>query len=218
MAFKILLEAYPKESSSSNPYCSYQAGNVQSFDYAIQAPASTFGLPEFYIEGAIITKAEGNTGKVVYSWVIKEETATPFKDIDNSINKKTWNEILDDIGAGSLFPGSTGWDGSSSSNSGDNYKSRIITTIANNAVYEAFDTKTADGQMVALAEYFEKKGLSSAERHRFRLVDTASSPNKCIFDLQGQVTRLSFQKSGTDPVTWNASIEFQIGDVIDSTE
>ena len=72
--------------------------------------------------------------------------------------------------------------------------------------------------MVALSEYFEKKGLSSAERHRFRLVDTASSPNKCIFDLQGQVTRLSFQKSGTDPVTWNASIEFQIGDVIDSTE
>ena len=41
---------------------------------------------------------------------------------------------------------------------------------------------------------------------------------KYIFNLEGVITRLSFQKSGTDPVTWNATLEFQIGDVIDSGE
>ena len=208
MAFQILLKAFL--SGSAAPYATYQAGNVQSFDYAVQAPASTFGLPEFFIEGAIITKAEGNTGKVVFSWVIKEETANPFS------VKHTWNDILTEIGAGDFYPGSTAWDGNTNSNSGNNYKSRRIKTIDNSAVYETFDTTTADGQMIALSEYFEKKGLTSTDRHRFQLKDATAG--KYIFDLEGQITRLSFQKSGTDPVTWNASIEFQIGDVIDSSE
>tara|TARA_R110002020_G_scaffold441981_2_gene653129 strand:+ start:8045 stop:8671 length:627 start_codon:yes stop_codon:yes gene_type:complete len=208
MAFQILLKAFL--SGSASPYATYQAGNVQSFDYAVQAPASTFGLPEFFIEGAIITKAEGNTGKVVFSWVIKEETTTPFS------VKHTWNNILTEIGAGDFYPGSKAWDGNNSSNSGNNYKSRRILTVSDNTVYETFDTTTADGQMIALSEYFEKKGLTSTDRHRFQLKDATAG--KYIFDLEGQITRLSFQKSGTDPVTWNASIEFQIGDVIDSSE
>jgi hypothetical protein len=208
MAFQILLKSFL--SGSASPYVTYQAGNVQSFDYAVQAPASTFGLPEFFIEGAIITKAEGNTGKVVFSWVIKEETTTPFS------VKHTWNNILTEIGAGDFYPGSKAWDGNNSSNSDNNYKSRRILTVSDNTVYETFDTTTADGQMIALSEYFEKKGLTSTDRHRFQLKDATAG--KYIFDLEGQITRLSFQKSGTDPVTWNASIEFQIGDVIDSSE
>ena len=42
--------------------------------------------------------------------------------------------------------------------------------------------------------------------------------SKFIFNLEGLITRLSFQKSGTEPVTWNATVEFQIGDVVDSGE
>ena len=70
--------------------------------------------------------------------------------------------------------------------------------------------------MVALSEYFEKKGISGAERQRFMLLDETT--NRYIFNQEGLITRMNFQKAGQDPVTWNATIEFQVGYVVDSGE
>ena len=70
--------------------------------------------------------------------------------------------------------------------------------------------------MVALSEYFEKKGISGAERQRFILFNEGD--DKYIFSQEGLITRMSFQKAGNDPVTWNATIEFQVGYVVDSGE
>jgi hypothetical protein len=207
-AFKIYFNGYKDKVSTA--YVSYEARNLGNFDYAISTPVSVFGLPEFYIEGAIVTKSEGNTGTINFQWVIKDEETTPF------VTKDTWNTILPKVTADEFYPDSKAWDGNSSSNSGNNYKSRRIFTVADDDVYETFDTLTADGQMIALSEYFEKRGITSAERHRIIIKDEAS--NKYIVNLEGVITRLSFQKSGTDPVTWNATIAFQIGDVIDSGE
>jgi len=205
MAFKIFFEGYRDEVST--PFVKYEARNLSNFDFAVNIPVTTFGLPEFYLEGAILTKAEGNTGKVVFSWVIKDELTTPYT------VKDTWDNILDDVSEDTFFPNSVAWTGS---NTGDNYTSRRILQVGSNSTYEIFDTKTADGQMVSLSEYFEKKGFSSSERHRFVVLD--ESLNKYIFNSEGSITRLSFQKAGTDPVTWNASLEFAIGDVVDSGE
>ena len=56
----------------------YEASNLGNFDYSMAMPTSTFGLPEDYKESAIITKAEGNTGKLVFGWVIRDEPTSPF--------------------------------------------------------------------------------------------------------------------------------------------
>ena len=69
--------------------------------------------------------------------------------------------------------------------------------------------------MIALSEIFEKRGFTSEERHQFILKN--ETDNYEIFNEEGLVLRMNYQKSGADPVTWNASIEFQIGDVVDST-
>ena len=209
MAMKIYFNGYLNETASE--FVSYEARNLGNFDFAVNIPVTTFGLPEFYLEGAILTKAEGNTGKIVFSWVIKDEVTTPF------VTKKRWDEILvDKTDADDFFPDSKQWNYTVSGTTGDNYTSRRLFTVASDTVYENFDTKTADGQMIALSEYFEKKGFSSAERHKFIIKD--ETLNKYIFFAEGTITRLSFQKAGTDPVTWNASLEFQLGDVVDSTD
>ena len=246
MGFKIRMEAYSK-ASNTDPYVVYEAGNLQNFDYSVNVPVVTFGMPEYYHEGAILTKAEGNTAKVVFTWVIKDETNNPFTEMD------TWDNILLDVSAGQMYPfpknpdlddGSPTWIGTniqkchdattSPANNctqttlehngdplpypdGSKYTSRrLFTNAVGSTTYASYDTLTADGQMVALSEYFEKKGISGAERQRFVLFDETA--NKFIFNLEGLITRLSFQKSGTEPVTWNATIEFQIGDVVDSGE
>ena len=71
MVFKIRLEAYTTAYEVNTPYAVYEAGNLQNFDYSANMPVVTFGMPEYYHEGAILTKAEGNTAKVVFTWVIK---------------------------------------------------------------------------------------------------------------------------------------------------
>ena len=209
MAFKILLKAY--NDTVSTPHAVYEAGNLQNFDYSVSGPVVTFGLPEFYQEGAILTKAEGNTGKAVFSWVIKDETTNPFTVMD------TWDNILPDgVGVDEFYPDSVAWSGTNSQANATYTSRRLFTTATDSTTYETFDVKTADGQMIALSEYFEKKGFTSTERHRFVLLDETA--NKFLFNLEGLMTRLSFQKAGTDPVTWTATIEFQIGDVVDSGE
>ena len=229
MATKIYLNAY--RDASSTPFVTYEARNLQNLDFAVAIPVTTFGLPEFYLEGAILTKAEGNTGKIVFSWVIKDEITNPFSIMD------TWSNILSSVAADEFYPNSVGWagtnlqpchnggscgkDGNHSGSAlaypnGSKYTSRrLFTTATNSTTYASYDTLTSDGQMIALSEYFEKKGFSSAERHRLIIED---DDRGYLFNAEGNITRLSFQKSGTDPVTWNASIEFQMGDVVDSTE
>ena len=213
MVHQIFFEAYRDEVST--PFVKYEARNLQNLDFNVTIPVSTFGLPEFYFEGAIITKAEGNTSKFVFSWVIKDEVTTPFT------VKQAWDVILDDVSEDEFYPNSVAWTGT---NSGDDYTSRRNLQVGSNSTYQAYDTKTADGQMIALSEYFEKKGFTSTERHRFILLDETLDEDgdvessKFIFNLEGLITRLSFQKSGTEPVTWNATVEFQIGDVVDSGE
>jgi hypothetical protein len=217
MGFKIQLKAY--NDTVSTPHVVYEAGNLTNFDYSTSIPVVTFGLPEFYLEGAILTKAEGNTGKVVFSWVIKDETSNPFTVMN------TWDIILPDgVGAEEFYPDSVAWSGTNSLANAIYTSRRLFTTATDSTTYETYDVKTADGQMIALSEYFEKKGFTSTERHRFILldetlnVDGSVASSKFIFNLEGLITRLSFQKSGTEPVTWNATIEFQAGDVVDSGE
>ena len=216
MGFKIQLKAY--NDTVSTPHVAYEAGNLQNFDYSVSIPVVTFGLPEFYQEGAILTKAEGNTGKVVFSWVIKDEITNPFTVMNE------WDIILSDVGVDEFYPDSVAWSGTNSLANAIYTSRRLFTTATDSTTYETFDVKTADGQMIALSEYFEKKGFTSTERHRFILLDEtlnedgSVASSKFIFNLEGLITRLSFQKAGTEPVTWNASIEFQIGDVVDSGE
>ena len=216
MGFKIQLKAY--NDTVSTPHVAYEAGNLQNFDYSVSIPVVTFGLPEFYQEGAILTKAEGNTGKVVFSWVIKDEITNPFTVMNE------WDIILSDVGVDEFYPDSVAWTGTNSLSNGTYTSRRLFTTATDSTTYATYDVKTADGQMIALSEYFEKKGFTSTERHRFILldetlnVDGSVASSKFIFNLEGLITRLSFQKDGTEPVTWNASIEFQIGDVVDSGE
>ena len=176
----------------------YEASNLSNFDYSLSMPSSTFGLPEDYKESAIITKAEGNTGKVVFGWVIKDEPVTPFTSM------ASWNDLWPD-GAISSVP-------HQSTSTTSTYYSRLI---KEGNTYQNYSLLTADAQMIALSELFEKRGFTSEERHEFILRNDTDGYN--IFHEEGLIIRMNFQKSGADPVTWNASIEFQIGAVVDST-
>ena len=176
----------------------YEASNLGNFDYNVSMPISTFGLPEDYLESAIITKAEGNTGKLVFGWVIRDEPSTPFT------NMTSWS---------SLWPSGTTPVHSQSATT-STYISRKIKTDAGSS-YQGYNLSTADGQMIALSELFEKRGFTGEERHTFILRNDTDNYN--IFEEDGLIQRLSFQKAGSNPVTWNATIEFQIGDVVDST-
>ena len=186
----------------------YKAGNLQNFDTALTMPTQTFGLPEDYFEKAILTKSEGNTAKTVFSWVIMDEQTTPW-----SVMTK-WADL---------------WPSSATENDPIPHQQNSTTTIYSSrkikiddgsnieggASYVAYDAKTADGQIVALGELFEKRGFTGEDKHQIILRDATN--NFSIYSQKGLINRISFQKAGTDPVTWNASIELTIGEVVDAT-
>ena len=176
----------------------YEARNLGNFDYSVTMPISTFGLPEDYLESAIITKAEGNLGKLVFGWVIKDEVTTPFTTMTS------WKDI---------WPSGTSPPHTETSNTSTYYSRKIKNN--SNTGYQSYALTTADAQVIALGELFEKRGFTGEERHQFILRNETDSYN--IFSQEGLVQRLSFQKASSDPVTWNATIEFQVGDVVDST-
>ena len=132
----------------------YECRNLQNFDYSITMPVTTFGLPEDYLEKAIITKADGNTGKLVFTWVIKDESTTPFTEMTS------WKD---------LWPSSS-TDPAPHTNTSNTttYYSRKNRTVADDG-YQSYDLLTADGQMIALGELFEKRGFTGEERHEIIL-------------------------------------------------
>jgi len=201
MAYKILLQLIDKiNTSTTQTKVEYECRNIQQFSYDISMPTNAMGIPEMFFNEAIIVKAEGNTGKLNFGWTIKEEETSPYTIMASWASLWTTPTTADPI------PHSHGA-------SLTTYYSRQIKTT-NGSDYQSFDLKTADGQMVSLSELFEKKGISSEEKHRFRLYN--ESGGYLIFDQEGMITRMSFQKSGTDPVTWNATLEFTLGNVLDA--
>ena len=211
MAYKIFLELLDKTSSTTVvKKIQYECRNIQNFSYDISMPTNAMGIPEMFFTDAIIVKAEGNTGKLNFNWTIKNEEITPYNIISS------WDSLWTTPTTGDPIPHTHGvndsdWnlvDGKPTT-----YYSRQIKTT-NDLDYQSYDLKTADGQMVSLSELFEKKGISSEEKHRFRLYN--ESDGYYIFDQEGMITRMSFQKAGTDPVTWNATLEFTLGNVLDA--
>ena len=57
---------------------------------------------------------------------------------------------------------------------------------------------------------FEKIGITTNEKYKFLLYDDANSDE--LLAKYGIVSRISMSKQSTDPVTWNATIEFTVGD------
>jgi len=121
----------------------YECRNLQNFDYNINMPITTFGLPEDYLEKAIITKADGNTGKLVFTWVIKDESTSPFTEMTD------WKDLWP---ASSIDPVVHLEDSTLTT-----YYSRKNRTVADDG-YQSYSLLTADGQMIALGELFEKRG------------------------------------------------------------
>ena len=195
MVYKIQIKLKDKTGAVK---VAYEASNLGNFDWNVLTPISTFGLPEDYLETAIITKAEGNTGKLVFGWVIRDEPTSPI------ITMTSWKDLWPD-GAITSVP-------HQSTSTTTTYYSR---RIKEGNTHQNYSLLTADAQMVALSELFEKRGFTGEERHEFILRNETDGYN--IFHEEGLIQRMSFQKSGADPVTWNATVEFQIGDVVDST-
>ena len=68
--------------------------------------------------------------------------------------------------------------------------------------YQSFDLKTADGQMVALSEMFEKRGFHWRGEDislNFVMIQMETMIYSKRMEL---ITRLNFQKGAQDPVTW----------------
>ena len=84
MVYKIILRL---KDDTGTVKVEYECRNLQNFDHSITMPVTTFGLPEDYLEKAIITKADGNTGKLVFTWVIKDEGTSPFTVMTD------WNDL-----------------------------------------------------------------------------------------------------------------------------
>ena len=85
-----------------------------------------------------------------------------------------------------------------------------ITSFTRNSDSTLWNPLTPDGQQVAILEIFEKVGIGTNEKHRFQIWDDTNS--KSIVDKYGVINRMAMQKNATDPVTWNATIEFTVGD------
>jgi len=198
MVYKIILRLKDKLGAVK---VEYECRNLQNFDHSIQMPTATFGLPEEYLESAIITKADGNTGKLIFSWVIRDEETSPFTEMTS------WNLLWP---TSSINPAPH-----SSVSTNTTYYSRKIKQVGSTTAYQSYDLTTADAQMIALGELFEKRGFTGEDRHEIILRNVTD--NYDIYNQSGLIVRLSLQKAGTDPVTWNASFEFQLGDVVDST-
>ena len=201
MAYKILLQLIDKINTTTvQTKVEYECRNINNFSYDISMPTSAMGIPEMFFNEAIIVKAEGNTGKLNFNWTIKEEITSPYTIMASWANLWTTPTTADPIPH--THPASL-----------TTYYSRKIKTT-NGSDYQSYSLLTADGQMISLSELFEKKGISSEEKHRFRLYN--ETDGYLIFDQEGMITRMSFQKAGTDPVTWNASLEFTLGNVLDA--
>ena len=234
MVFKIRLEAYTTAYEVNTPYAVYEAGNLQNFDYSANMPVVTFGMPEYYHEGAILTKAEGNTAKVIFTWVIKDEDTVPFNKL------ASWSTLWMKKGSSGISATQNDDDlphTNSNSYIIDKYYSRRLRDLyssgGNAGEQKPFDTnssgdqiptndifterslKLADTQMLALSEIFEKRGISTYERHEVILRNVTDNYN--IWVQEGVISRISFQKAATDPVTWNATIEMTLGDAIASS-
>ena len=203
MVYKILIRARDR---LDNLLVEYEARNLQSFSYDVTIPTQQMALPEFFIQSAILTKAEGNTGKMVFTWVIKDESTTPFNKMTSW--KDMWQELdaeFDDL------PHSL-------TNTEEIYYSRKLKTLdaegeeLSSASFTPRICKEADTQMIALSEIFEKRGMATREHHQVILRNVTDNYN--IWLHEGVISRISFQKNATDPVTWNATIELTIGDVI----
>ena len=59
-------------------------------------------------------------------------------------------------------------------------------------------------------EEYEKIGITTNEKYEFRIYDDAGSKN--LFRRFGIISRLGFSKGAQDPATWNATIEFTVGE------
>ena len=230
MVYKILIRLKPRQ--SNDVMVEYEARNLGSFSYDITIPASQMALPEYYKEGAILVKAEGNTGKMVFTWTIKDESTVPFnklaswdtlwskKDTAGLINSDDLphtqsNNYLTDIYYSRRLRDLE----TSGSNIGEEKSFSVDgqgNQIPTNSIFSSRSLKLADTQMIALSEIFEKRGISTYERHEIILRNSTDNYN--IWVQEGIISRISFQKQSTDPVTWSATIELTVGDVIASSE
>lgn len=218
MAYKILIRL---RDAGNNIKVEYEARNLSNFSHSVTMPSTTFGLPESYLENAVVTKSDGNTGKTIFSWIVKDEATTPFNIMTSWKDLWTDTPTIDDTSEVTPHTNTA---------TTTNYYSRklkglttvngvkVETSGTSNSDYPVYDLKTADGQVIALSELFEKKGLSSTENHQFVLQNYGASTPYNIYKQEGVITRMDFQKSGTDPVTWNVTVELQLGTVIDSSE
>ena len=217
MVYKILIRTIASADLGGSVLVEYEARNLQSFSYDITIPAQSMALPEDFKEEAVLVKAEGNTGKMVFTWVIKDEDTIPFNTLTSW--KNMWMQKADDGGNADDLPHTLSVPSDRSLYYSRKLKALAVggeeVTTTGNSSYTGRDTKTADTQMIALSELFEKRGISTEERHEVILRNSTDNYN--IFKQDGIISRLSFNKSATDPVTWNATVELTIGNVISST-
>jgi hypothetical protein len=166
---KIFITKFNPEATSNVLY-KYEARNINQFDQSIEIPTQVFGLPEFPTDSAILTKAEGNTERITFTWTIKDEQFSPVTD------------------------------------SNDDY----LDTFDRNADSTSWDPRTPEGAVVFLQEEYEKIGISTNEKYEFQIYDDTAS--KIFISKFGIISRLGFSKGAQDPATWNATIEFTVGE------
>tara|TARA_B100000029_G_C17246852_1_gene841239 strand:- start:83 stop:601 length:519 start_codon:yes stop_codon:yes gene_type:complete len=166
---KIFIIKYNTQVSSQEKY-KYEARNINQFDQSIEIPTQVFGLPEYPTDSAILTKAEGNTERITFTWTIKDETYSPVTDVSG------------------------------------NYVDSFIRTNDNTS----WDPRTPEGAVVFLQEEYEKIGISTNEKYEFRIYDDDNSKN--LLRKFGIPSRLGFSKGAQDPATWNATMEFTVGE------
>ena len=96
--FQIYLKKYlalPTAMGGSASYSeSYEARNITSFDQQITIPVQAFAMPESASDDAILTKAEGNTEKITFSWIIKDEDVSPARNASGT-PQNTWTRASD---------------------------------------------------------------------------------------------------------------------------
>ena len=166
---KIFLIKYNPASSGSELY-KFEARNINQYDQSIEIPVQTFGLPEYSSDSAILTKAEGNTERITFSWIIKDEQYSPITQANGS----------------------------------------YLNSFTRTSDGTTWDPRTPEGAVVFLQEEYEKIGITTNEKYEFRIYDDDSSKN--LFRRFGIISRLGFSKGAQDPATWNATIEFTVGE------
>ncbi len=76
---KIYIIRYDPANPANKQYI-YEAKNIGQYSQSMTIPVQAFGMPENDTTEAILTKAEGNTEKIQFSWIIKNETYSPLLD------------------------------------------------------------------------------------------------------------------------------------------